>query len=93
MKTKRSKTMILAHRDISPSDIKEAITRPDEKYLDEENMWYISLKKINKKWIAVLYKKGIALSTISIVTAFYMSEKKKQRIIGKKLIQKQWRST
>ncbi len=76
------------HHDINPRDLQNAVTKPDDTYMDPKCERYFYVKKLLDKWIVVVARGD---KKIEIITAFYISDRKKKRYIGSKLISRKWK--
>jgi len=79
--------MSIAHPEVASSDVLLAVSNPDERYFDTLRNRFISLKKLNDKWIIVVYEKN---QEIIVTTAFYMKDQKKNKYILNKLSSCSW---
>ena len=87
MKIVLSPHLSIAHPEVSSTDVFSAVNNPDERYLDTLRNRFISLKKLNDKWIMVVYGKN---QEIIVITAFYMKEQKKNKYVSNKLVSGHW---
>jgi len=76
----------IAHPEVALSDVLLAVSNPDERYFDTLRNRFISLKKLNDKWIMIVYEKN---PEIIVIIAFLHERSEEKQVYIKQALLKQ----